>query len=106
MMFGKPYLTADGCWMETVAKKFDLGWSVPYGDIEAITVLVNRLIAQPGLLAEAGRRGRAAFEAHFQWYQQRENLEELYDYLLSAKTKVEVKNTELWGKFIGTSVEM
>jgi glycosyltransferase involved in cell wall biosynthesis len=100
MMLGKPYLTADGCWMAEVAREFGLGWSLPYGDMDGLVRLVHRLNADPSLLVEAGRRGREAFERYFTWEGQRENIVRLYRAVLED-AEIPQRDYEGWARFIG-----
>ncbi|MCD4699923.1 MAG: glycosyltransferase [Phycisphaerae bacterium] len=102
MMLGKPYLTADGCWMAEIAQRFGLGWTLPYGDVDALRRLVEKLNANPSLLVEAGRRGREAFEKHFTWPKQRENLLRLYRYVIEGgPDDITARRHEGWNRFIG-----
>lgn len=102
MMLGKPYLTADGCWMAEIAEQFGLGWSVPYGDVDALRRLVEKLNANPSLLVEAGQRGREVFGQHFTWPRQRENLLRLYRYVLEDEPDdITPIRHEGWDRFIG-----
>jgi len=96
MMLGKPYLTADGSWMEQVAREHGLGWSVPYGDVEAIRQLIERLNANPGLLVEAGLRGRNCFLQHYAWLRQRANLVALYRYVVGRDPRIGTRPLAGW----------
>ena len=55
MMLGKPLLCSDGNYPGEVAKRFGLGWTLPYGNVQALKDLLDRLIENPQLVVEAGR---------------------------------------------------
>ena len=81
MAVGRPYLTASGCWMGATAEKHGLGFTLPYGDPRAVRGLVDKLIAHPRRLREAGRRGREAYLAHYTWDQACQPLARMYSTL-------------------------
>ncbi|NLF33079.1 MAG: glycosyltransferase family 4 protein [Planctomycetes bacterium] len=100
MMLGKPYLCTEGSFPACVARAFDLGWALPYGDVAALRSFLLDLAAHPEKLAQAGRNGRAAYEAHFQWDRQKRNLIDLYRYL-TGDPEVVPRPRQGWDRFIG-----
>jgi glycosyltransferase involved in cell wall biosynthesis len=104
MMLGKPYVTADGSWMEQIARTFGLGWSLPYGDVQALQRLVERLNADPSLLVEAGRRGRECFERYFRWSRQRDNMTQLFRHVFGGGPPVPRRPNGRWLRFIGGAI--
>jgi len=48
-----------------VIERFGCGWQVDPGDVNGLIALLELLAAKPGLMAEAGRRARAAFLEHY-----------------------------------------
>ena len=101
MMLSKPYLTTTGSWYGKVARQFGLGWPLPYGDVEKLRGLIERLNADPSLLVEAGRRGREAFVKHFTWPKQRENVLQLYRCVLQGAAAASMRRHKGWKRFIG-----
>jgi len=100
MMLGKPYVCTEGTFPACVAAEYRLGWALPYGDEQALRELLGDLAAHPEKLAEAGRRGREAYEEHFRWARQRQNLIDLYRYLLGYGDVVP-RECMGWKRFIG-----
>lgn len=105
MMLGKPYVCTEGSFPGFVARKFELGWEVPYGDIDAMRTLLKELAAHPERLREAGNNGRRAYEEHFQWHTQKKNMTDLYRYL-EGDMAIQPRPVEGWDKFIGTSLSL
>ncbi len=106
MMLGKPYLASDESWRAKVARRFELGWSLPYGDIEGLRRLVARLNADPSLLVAAGHRGRKCFEKFFTWPQQRARLLCLYRKVLEGGGEADERQFEGWARFIGEPLDL
>ena len=50
---------------DLVVRRFRCGWQVDSGDWKSVTTLLERLSANRDQLAEAGARGRCAFDRHY-----------------------------------------
>jgi len=106
MMLGKPYLGTAGGWPARVAERFGLGWAVPYGDVEALREMAEKLNADPALLAAAGRRGRQCYEKFFTWPRQRANVLALYRHVLGEGPAGPGRACEGWKRFLGTYLDL
>jgi glycosyltransferase involved in cell wall biosynthesis len=82
MMMGRPYVASRNGYPADIAERFNVGWSIDYGDQEALERLVDDLLSNPLQIAIAGASGRKVYEEHFQWAAQRKNMVELYAHLL------------------------
>lgn len=102
MMLAKPYICTEGSYPADVAERFKLGWALPYGDISELRSLLDRLVKNPKLLVAAGQNGRAAYEKHFRWEQQRAKLIALYKYL-DGNGDVRPRKHLGWYRFIDAS---
>ncbi len=101
MMLAKPYIATRGSYPGGVAERYGLGWAIEYGDADALNGLLDRLVAHPELIAEAGKRGREAYEKHFRWETQRKNLEALYRHVLGVGEPPAMRPSSGWYKVIG-----
>jgi colanic acid biosynthesis glycosyl transferase WcaI len=45
--------------------RYQCGWHIPLGDVDGLVTLLHRLNQDRGLIAEAGKRARAAFDENF-----------------------------------------
>ncbi|MCG3178513.1 MAG: hypothetical protein BIFFINMI_00841 [Phycisphaerae bacterium] len=102
MMLGKPYLCTAGSYPARVAEQYGLGWGLPYGDRQALTELLDKLVTHPELRVEAGRRGRQAYEKHYRWEHQRANLVLLYRYLFGDES-IKPRPFQGWKRFVGSA---
>lgn len=48
-----------------IIQRFACGWHIEPGDVDSLLDLLHALSRNPGLIAEAGARGRAAFVKHY-----------------------------------------
>lgn len=78
MAVGRPYLTSTGSWMGAVAERHGLGFTLPYGDKEAVRRLVDELIMNPQRVREAGRHGRETYLRCFTWDTARQPILRIY----------------------------
>jgi len=53
--------------MADLVRSEEIGIVVPYGDLAALRNALERLMLSPGLMDQAGRRGRALFESRYRW---------------------------------------
>ena len=67
MMFSKPVLVSQGTAAAEIVREVGCGIVVPYGDREALRRALETLILSPAESAAMGARGRAAFEAKYNW---------------------------------------
>ena len=67
MSCGRPVVASDFRGIGDVVAAHQAGISVPASDAEAVTVAVNRLLDDPELGCEVGRRGREAVKQEFTW---------------------------------------
>ena len=67
MSCGRPVVASDYQGIGDVVAAHQAGISVPGYDAEAVTAAVNRLLDDPELGCEMGRRGREAVEQEFSW---------------------------------------
>ena len=67
MMFAKPVLVSDGTIPADIVREVRCGIIVPYGDREALKRALESLMLSPQECAAMGARGRAAFEARYNW---------------------------------------
>jgi len=102
MMLSKPYICTAGSYPAQVAERFGLGWALPYGNIDMLRALLNKLADDPSLVVAAGRNGREAYEKHFRWTRQRENLVQLYDYL-EGRPVEPPRRYRAWHKLLGVT---
>lgn len=104
MMMGRPYVASIGGYLAQVAESAGIGWSIPYGNADALTELVRMLKERPDLVEEAGRRGRQLYEASFQWKDQQANLEDLYDYVRHGSPRPDLQQ-DGWQHIVGSTIE-
>lgn len=62
---GTPVVVTNRGWTKALVERHGCGWYVPAGDAQAMATLLHRLLAQPGLLQEAGLRGQQLAEQEF-----------------------------------------
>ena len=67
MACGVPVIATDVVGISEVVQEWQCGILVPAGDSEAIAQATAKLLAEPDLAAEMGRRGREAAIAHYSW---------------------------------------
>ena len=100
LMLGKPYICTRGTLSAKIAEEYGAGWAVEYGNVEELRELLAWLASNRHVLAEAGARGRQAYEKHFRWDAQRQNIIDLYRYLMGDRT-VTPESRQGWKKVIG-----
>ncbi|MBX0301334.1 glycosyltransferase [Cryobacterium sp. 1639] len=61
---GVPVLGFDNTALRNLVSRFDLGWAVPLRNVQALADIVQRLVADRGLLADRGERGRRFMQEH------------------------------------------
>jgi len=105
MMMSRPYVASAGAFPGHVAEAAGAGWTVPYGDTDALVELVDRLQADPSLIEQAARRGRETYERHFRWERQKANLVALYRYLLQGADPA-FRREAGWDRIIGSTYRM
>jgi glycosyltransferase involved in cell wall biosynthesis len=92
MMLGKPIIVAEGTSMDSVVRRNDLGFVVPYGDMEkleeALAVIASWNLDKKEHFA---RRARQVYEQHFSWRLMQERLLQLYATLDAQEGKVNVR---------------
>lgn len=67
MALGRAVIVNNGVMMSDWVQEKRIGYSVPYGDVEALDKLVTRLLNDQEEMYRAGARGRALYEEHFDW---------------------------------------
>lgn len=67
MMFAKPIVVSEGTIPADIVREVRCGIIVPYGDREALKRALESLMLSPQECAAMGARGRAAFEARYNW---------------------------------------
>ena len=67
MMLRKPVLVSDGIAIAELVRQVGCGLVVPYGNLDALKAALERLMLSPGDCDAMGARGRAAFEARYNW---------------------------------------
>ncbi len=67
MMYSKPVIVSDGTRMAEVVRQEGCGLVVPYGDPEALRAALERLMLSSSEAEAMGARGRAAYDAKYNW---------------------------------------
>jgi glycosyltransferase involved in cell wall biosynthesis len=67
MMCAKPIIVSDQSAMAAIVRKSNCGLVVPYGDIEAIKVAIQKLKNDSNLRHELGMNGRKAYDETYSW---------------------------------------
>lgn len=67
MACGVPVIASDVVGISEVVREWQCGLLVPAGDSQAIARAAAKLLGEPDLAAEMGRRGREAAVAHYSW---------------------------------------
>jgi glycosyltransferase involved in cell wall biosynthesis len=83
MMFSKPVIASEGTAAAEVVREVGCGIVVPYGDRGALTRALESLMLSPSESAKMGARGRAAFEAKYNWGAMEPRLLESYREVLT-----------------------
>ena len=78
MMFAKPVIASDGTRLADVVREVGCGLVVPYGDPEALRAALEKLMLSPAESQAMGARGRAAYEARYNWVAMERRLLEAY----------------------------
>lgn len=86
MMLRRPVVVSDGIVVADLVREVGCGLVVPYGDRTALTAALERLRLSPAEREAMGSKGRAAFEAHYNWDRMRDRLLDAYRDLLAAET--------------------
>ncbi|WP_413431194.1 glycosyltransferase [Crateriforma spongiae] len=73
MMLGKPYVCTRGSFPAIIAERFDLGWSVDYGDIDQLRRVIEEA-SDPQRYSRKCEHARNAYEKYFRWESQKSNL--------------------------------
>ena len=105
MMMSRPFIASAGGFPGHVAEAAGAGWTVPYGDTDALVELVDRLQADPSPIERAARLGRETYERHFRWERQKANLMALYRYLLQGAEPA-FRREAGWDRIIGSTYRM
>ncbi len=82
MAAGIPVVATNVSPWSDIITRHDCGLLVPVGDARALAEGINRLLDDPELAREMGKRGRQAAERHYGWPSQATSLLELYAALL------------------------
>ena len=67
MMLGKPVLVSEGTTPADLVREVGCGLVVPHGDRAALRAALERLMLSPAECEAMGAKGRAAFEARYNW---------------------------------------
>ena len=102
MMLGKPYICTKGSYPHRVAERHQLGWGIDYANQDELVELLNHLADHPEERIARGENGRKAYEEHYRWDIQKQNLLKLYDHLFDVPTD-EPRANEGWSRFLGNS---
>jgi len=102
MMMSRPYVASEKGYPGIIAERYGLGWTVPYGNSQALIELVSELLNYPAKIELAARKGREAFEKHFTWDKQKANLVLLYRGVSGEEQMVFYSHAG-WNKMIGTN---
>jgi len=102
MMMSRPYIATEKGFPGIIAKRYDIGWVVPYGDSKALIELVSELLSDPRKIKYAAKKSRETYEVNFTWDKQKANLVLLYRYLAGEK-KVTFYSHAGWNKMLGTT---
>lgn len=104
MMMGRPYVASIGGYLGQVGESAKIGWSIPYGDAQALSELVRMLQDNPDVVSETGLRARRLYESSFQWKDQQANLCALYRYVQGGN-KQPLLQQDGWMKIVGSTIE-
>ena len=83
MMLSKPVIVSDGTAAADVVREVGCGLVVPYGDREALENALESLMLSPKASEAMGARGRAAFEARYNWRAMETRLLDAYREILA-----------------------
>ncbi len=86
MMFSKPVLVSEETAAAEIVREVGCGIAIPYGDREALRRALETLMLSPAESAAMGARGRAAFEAKYNWRAMEPILLDTYRKLLANAT--------------------
>ncbi len=78
MMYSKPVVVSDGTRPAEVVREVGCGLVVPYGDGKALSAALERLMLSPPEAEAMGARGRAAYEARYNWAAMERRLVDAY----------------------------
>ena len=84
MMCSKPVIVPEGTAIAELVRSIDCGKIVPYGDRLGLQKALEELMLSPADCEAMGARGRAAFEATYNWRAMEARLVEAYRGLLGA----------------------
>ncbi|WP_046244838.1 glycosyltransferase family 4 protein [Hymenobacter terrenus] len=83
---GTPVIVTNEGWTKALVAQYDCGWYVPAGDVNALTVQLQTLLAQPpGYLAAAGARGQQLARAEFDRQQLASQVQEILEAVAEKK---------------------
>jgi glycosyltransferase involved in cell wall biosynthesis len=85
MACGRPVLAYDIPGVRSVVSDGQDGLLAKRGDVEDLAEKIDRLLDDPALCREMGRRGRARVEADYTWEQAGVRLERIYLEILAAR---------------------
>jgi glycosyltransferase involved in cell wall biosynthesis len=84
MASGLPMIAAKGSWLQTYVEEHGLGIAVDELDVEDVRAAIRRLMEDPALAAEMGRRGRTISETELNWRAASDRLVAAYEGLWDA----------------------
>ena len=104
MMLSRPYIASQGGFPGAIATKHCVGFSVPYGDSEALIAMIDEIHDNPFLIERVSDNARKCYLQYFRWEVQRQNIAILYEYLKNPE-RIQFQKYEKWSKLIGTFIK-
>ena len=75
---GKPIILSSGNYLSKIAERAGFGFSVPYGDIEVMAKLLQKILSEQNLAKSMGAKGREFVLGNLSWSAIAEKYEEIY----------------------------
>jgi len=81
MMLSKPIVVAFNTNMDKIIEAAQCGIIVPYGDVNALELALEKLAQDPELRQRLGQNGRRVYDEVYSWERMKERLIKIYQYL-------------------------
>lgn len=104
LMLSRPYIACAGGFPAELAARHQVGWSIPYDDAEALSVLIQSLQDDPERVGAAARNARELYERSFEWPDQERNLTELYDFVTGTRP-TSFSRVAGWARVVGSTIQ-
>lgn len=79
LAIGRPILINKETLVAKWVEKEKVGFSLPYGDLNALNQLINNLLENPQKITKTGYRGRKLYESHYKWSVVKEKIKKSFN---------------------------